>query len=119
MVSNYLLHYNVVDYIRSSSLHTGKEIPEAWAVVLEPLAMHQRHFQKPVRIFLKGTATQWSLPMSSTVGSDSWMLRSPEECPSTQRALFQQLVDRLTAEEFHLVGLVHARARAFLPKITL
>ncbi|XP_036909533.1 treslin [Sturnira hondurensis] len=84
----------------------GKEIQEAWAVVLEPLAMHQRRFLKPVRIFLKGTATRWSLPMSSTVGSDSWMLRSPEQRPWTQRALFQQLVDRLTAEELHLVATV-------------
>ncbi|KAF6079663.1 TOPBP1 interacting checkpoint and replication regulator [Phyllostomus discolor] len=84
----------------------GKEVPEAWAVVLEPLAMHQRHFQKPVRIFLKGMATRWSPPMSGTMGSDSWMLRSPGECPSTQRALFQQLVDRLTAEELHLVASV-------------
>ncbi|XP_037000927.2 treslin [Artibeus jamaicensis] len=84
----------------------GKEIQEAWAVVLEPLAMHQRRFQKPVQIFLKGTAARWSPPMSSTVGSDSWMLRSPEQHPSTQRALFQQLVDRLTAEELHLVATV-------------
>ncbi|KAM5291157.1 treslin [Glossophaga mutica] len=84
----------------------GKEIQEAWAVVLEPLAMHQRHFQKPVRIILKGTATQWSLPMSGAVGSDSWMLWSPEERPSTQRALFQQLVARLTAEDLHLVATV-------------
>ncbi|XP_045052553.2 treslin [Desmodus rotundus] len=84
----------------------GKEIQEAWAVVLEPVAMHQRCFQKPVRIFLKGTAVQWSLPMCGTMGSDSWTLRSPEEGPSTQRALFQQLVNRLTAEELHLVATV-------------
>lgn len=118
MTSNYLLHYNIVDYIRSLFL-IGKEIQEAWAVVLEPVAMHQRCFQKPVRIFLKGTAVQWSLPMCGTMGSDSWTLRSPEEGPSTQRALFQQLVNRLTAEELHLVGLVHIRARSFLPRITL
>ncbi|XP_012618792.2 treslin [Microcebus murinus] len=82
----------------------GKEIQETWTVTLEPLAMHQRHFQKPVRIFLKGSADQWSLPMSSTLGTDSWMLQSPEENASTQKLLFQQLVSRLTAEELHLVA---------------
>ncbi|KAM8780286.1 treslin [Rhynchonycteris naso] len=81
----------------------GKEIQETWAVILEPLAMHQRHFQTPVRIFLKGTATHWSLPMSGTSGTDSWMLHCPGEDKSTQRTLFQQLVNRLTAEELHLV----------------
>ncbi|EFB17375.1 hypothetical protein PANDA_008253, partial [Ailuropoda melanoleuca] len=83
----------------------GKEAPETWTVTLEPLAMHQRHFQKPVRILLKGTASQWSLPASSTLGTESWMLRSPEE-NTTQRLLFQQLVSRLTAEELHLVASV-------------
>ncbi|XP_069322608.1 treslin [Eulemur rufifrons] len=82
----------------------GKEIPETWTVTLEPLAMHQRHFQKPVRIFLKGSAAQWSLPMSSTLGTDSWMLQSPEENTSAQKLLFQQLISRLTAEELHLVA---------------
>ncbi|XP_034880014.1 treslin [Mirounga leonina] len=84
----------------------GKETQETWTVTLEPLAMHQRHFQKPVRIFLKGTASQWSLPASSTLGTESWMLQSPEENKSTQRMLFQQLVSRLTAEELHLVASV-------------
>ncbi|XP_015414653.1 PREDICTED: LOW QUALITY PROTEIN: treslin, partial [Myotis davidii] len=84
----------------------GKETQEAWTVILEPLAMHQRHFQKPVRIFLKGTATQWSLPTSGTLGTDSWMLQSPEENKSAHRTLFQQLVHRLTAEELHLVASV-------------
>ncbi|XP_066094943.1 treslin isoform X3 [Saccopteryx bilineata] len=84
-------------------VEAGKEIQEPWAVILEPLAMHQRHFQRPVRIFLKGTATHWSLPMSGTLGTDSWMLHSPEGNKSTQRTLFQQLVNRLTAEELHLV----------------
>ncbi|XP_077728201.1 treslin isoform X3 [Canis aureus] len=84
----------------------GKEIQETWTVTLEPLAMHQRHFQKPVRIFLKGTASQWSLPASSSLGTDSWMLQSPEENKSTQKMLFQQLISRLTAEEVHLVASV-------------
>ncbi|XP_027427183.1 treslin isoform X1 [Zalophus californianus] len=84
----------------------GKETQETWTVTLEPLAMHQRHFQKPVRIFLKGTASQWSLPASSMLGTESWMLQSPEENKSTQRMLFQQLVSRLTAEELHLVASV-------------
>ncbi|XP_004763807.1 treslin isoform X1 [Mustela putorius furo] len=83
----------------------GKETQETWTVTLEPLAMHQRHFQKPVRIFLKGTASQWSLPASSTLGTESWMLQSPEN-RSTQRVLFQQLVSRLAAEELHLVASV-------------
>ncbi|XP_074173696.1 treslin [Rhinolophus sinicus] len=86
----------------------GKEIQETWAVTLVPLTMHQRHFQKPVRIFLKGTATQWSLPMSGTVGTDSWMLQSPDEDKSTQRTLFEQLLSRLIAEELHLVASVDA-----------
>ncbi|ELK18262.1 hypothetical protein PAL_GLEAN10009482 [Pteropus alecto] len=84
----------------------GKEIQETWTVTLEPLTMHQRHFQKPVRIFLKGTVTQWSLPMSDTLGTDSWMLQGPDESKSTQRTLFQQLLNRLTAEELHLVASV-------------
>ncbi|XP_047592614.1 treslin [Lutra lutra] len=83
----------------------GKETQETWTVTLEPLAMHQRHFQKPVKIFLKGTASQWSLPASSTLGTESWMLQSPEN-RSTQRVLFQQLVSRLAAEELHLVASV-------------
>uniref|UniRef100_A0A2K5NPC6 TOPBP1 interacting checkpoint and replication regulator n=1 Tax=Cercocebus atys TaxID=9531 RepID=A0A2K5NPC6_CERAT len=82
----------------------GKEIQETWTVTLEPLAMYQRHFQKPVRISLKGSVAQWSLPTSSTLGTDSWMLQSPEESTATQRLLFQQLVSRLTAEELHLVA---------------
>jgi hypothetical protein len=69
--------------------------------------MHQRHFQKPVRIVLRGSVAQWSLPVSSALGTDSWMLQSPEEHRSTQRLLFQELVSRLTAEEFHLVGVLH------------
>ncbi|XP_007651082.1 treslin isoform X1 [Cricetulus griseus] len=84
----------------------GKEIQETWAISLEPLAMHQRHFQKPVRIFLRGSVAQWSLPMSSALGTDNWMLQSPEGYKSTQRLLFQELVSRLTAEEFHLVASV-------------
>ncbi|XP_036271468.1 treslin, partial [Pipistrellus kuhlii] len=84
----------------------GEETQEAWTVVLEPLAMHQRHFQKPVRIFLDGTASQWSLPASSLLGTDSWMLWSPEEKQPAHRSLFQQLVHRLTAEELHLVASV-------------
>ncbi|XP_069910626.1 treslin isoform X1 [Oryctolagus cuniculus] len=80
----------------------GQESQETWTVTLEPLAMHQRHFQKPVRIFLKGSVAQWSLPPSSIAGTDSWMLQTPEEHTSTQR-LFQRLVSRLVAEELHLV----------------
>uniref|UniRef100_A0A8C6RNY2 Treslin n=1 Tax=Nannospalax galili TaxID=1026970 RepID=A0A8C6RNY2_NANGA len=84
----------------------GKEIQETWTVSLEPLAMHQRHFQKPVRIFLKGSVAQWSLPMSDILGTDNWKLQSPEEHKSTQRLLFQELVSKLTAEELHLVASV-------------
>ncbi|XP_076980287.1 treslin isoform X1 [Tamandua tetradactyla] len=82
----------------------GKETQETWTVSLEPLAMHQRHFQKPVRIVLKGTVRQWALPLSSALGTDSWMLQSPEDDKSTQGMLFQQLVSRLTAEDLHLVA---------------
>ncbi|XP_037365892.1 treslin [Talpa occidentalis] len=81
----------------------GKESQETWAVILEPLAMQQRHFQKPVRIFLKGTVAQWSPPASSTLATDSWMLQIPEEDSVAKRGLFQQLVSRLTAEDLHLV----------------
>ncbi|XP_013368010.1 PREDICTED: treslin isoform X2 [Chinchilla lanigera] len=84
----------------------GKEIQETWTVTLEPLAMYQRHFQNPVRIFLKGSVAQWSLPMSGTLGTDSWMLQSPEENRLTQGLLFQQLVSSLMAEELHLVASV-------------
>ncbi|CAH7339802.1 treslin [Phodopus roborovskii] len=84
----------------------GKDIQETWAISLEPLAMHQRHFQKPIRIFLRGSVAQWSFPMSSALGTDNWMLQSPEGHKSTQRLLFQELVSRLTAEEFHLVASV-------------
>ncbi|KAL6047418.1 hypothetical protein STEG23_010999 [Scotinomys teguina] len=84
----------------------GKETQETWAISLEPLAMHQRHFQKPIKIFLRGSVAQWSLPMSSAIGTDNWMLQSPEGHKSTQRLLFQELVSRLTAEEFHLVASV-------------
>ncbi|CAO2614119.1 Ticrr [Lemmus lemmus] len=80
----------------------GKEIQETWTVSLEPLAMHQRHFQKPIRIFLIGSVPQCSLSMSSELGTDNWMLQSP----GAQRLLFQELVSRLTAEEFHLVASV-------------
>uniref|UniRef100_A0A673TL12 TOPBP1 interacting checkpoint and replication regulator n=1 Tax=Suricata suricatta TaxID=37032 RepID=A0A673TL12_SURSU len=84
----------------------GKEIQEPWTVTLEPLAMHQRHFQKPVRIFLQGTAAQWSLPASSILGTDSWMLRSPEENSAAPSPFFAQLVRRLAAGELHLVASV-------------
>ncbi|KAL1774283.1 treslin [Sigmodon hispidus] len=84
----------------------GKEIQETWPISLEPLAMHQRHFQKPVRIFLRGSVAQWSLPMSNALGTDNWMLQSPEGHASTQRLLFEELVSRLTAEDFHLVASV-------------
>ncbi|XP_004370861.1 treslin [Trichechus manatus latirostris] len=82
----------------------GKEIKETCTVTLEPLTMRQSHFQKPVRIVLTGTAAQWTLPMSGTLGTDSWMLQSPEDDRSSQRLLFQQLASWLTAEELHLVA---------------
>lgn len=49
--------------------------------------------------------TQWALPTSETLGTDSWMLQSPDGDRSTQRMLFQQLVNKLNAEELHLVGI--------------
>ncbi|XP_075413951.1 treslin [Tenrec ecaudatus] len=83
----------------------GKEIQEACKVTLEPLTLNQNHFQTPVRIVLKGTAAHWTLPVSGTLSTDSWMLRSPEQARSN-RKLFQQLASMLTAEELHLVASV-------------
>ena len=62
-------------------------------------------FSETSQNFSKGTVTQLSLPTSGTLGTDSWMLQSPDGDRSTQRMLFQHLVNRLTAEELHLVGI--------------
>ncbi|XP_006885287.1 PREDICTED: treslin [Elephantulus edwardii] len=80
----------------------GKEIQETCVITLEPLTMHQSLFQNPVKIVLKGTATQWTLPVSSTLTTDSWMLQSPERDGASQ-SLFQQLANRLIAEQLYLV----------------
>ncbi|XP_006867234.1 PREDICTED: treslin [Chrysochloris asiatica] len=84
----------------------GKENQETCAVTLEPLTVHQSHFQKPVRIVLKGTVAQWAFPMSGVLGTDSWMLQSPIDGRSSERVLFQQLARKLIAEELHLVASV-------------
>ncbi|XP_036591779.1 treslin [Trichosurus vulpecula] len=82
----------------------GNEPQQTWTVTLEPLAMPQRNFQRPVSIFLNGTVSRWTHPMSSSVGTESWMLQSLENEKSEQGRLFQQLVRRLSAEELHLVA---------------
>ncbi|XP_054998067.1 treslin [Sorex araneus] len=84
----------------------GKESYKTWTVTLEPLTMHQRHFPKPVRIFLQGPVVQWSPPMSDTVATENWMLQGPEEDLLASGVSFQHLVSRLTAEELHLVASV-------------
>ncbi|XP_072474256.1 treslin isoform X2 [Notamacropus eugenii] len=82
----------------------GNEPQQTWIVTLEPLAVHQRNFQRPVSIFLNGTVSHWTHPMSSSIGTESWMLQSLENEKSEQGRLFQQLVRRLSAEELHLVA---------------
>nr|XP_010592134.1 LOW QUALITY PROTEIN: treslin [Loxodonta africana] len=82
----------------------GKEVQETCTVTLEPLTMHQSHFQKPVRIVLTGTAAQWALPTGGTLGTESWIMQSPEDDRSSQRLLFQQLASRLATEELNLVA---------------
>ncbi|KAG8516324.1 Treslin [Galemys pyrenaicus] len=86
----------------------GKESQETWAVILEPLVVQQRHFQKPVRVFLTGAVRRWSPPASSSVATDCWMLHSPEAGSAATGRLFQQLVSRLTAGDVHLVASVDA-----------
>ncbi|XP_069899337.1 treslin [Dipodomys merriami] len=81
----------------------GRETEEALEVILEPLAVHQRHFQKPVSIFLKDSVVQWSLPVGGSLGTDCWMLQCPEEGRSAQRLVLQQLADTLMAQGLHLV----------------
>ncbi|XP_068954688.1 treslin isoform X2 [Petaurus breviceps papuanus] len=82
----------------------GNEPQQTWTVTLEPLAMPQRNLQRPVSIFLNGTISHWTHPMSSSVGTESWMLQSLENEKSEQGRLFQQLVRRLSTEELHLVA---------------
>ncbi|XP_048224998.1 treslin [Perognathus longimembris pacificus] len=81
----------------------GRETGEAWTVILEPLAMHQRHFQSPVSIFLEDSVAHWSLPVGGSLGTDCWVLQCPEEGRSAQRLAFQQLADTLMARGLHLV----------------
>ncbi|KAM9069604.1 treslin [Sarcophilus harrisii] len=82
----------------------GNKPQQTWKVTLEPLAMHQRNFQRPVSIFLNGTVTQWTHPMSNSFGTESWILQSLENEKSEQGKLFQQLVRRLSVEKLHLVA---------------
>ncbi|XP_074090205.1 treslin isoform X2 [Macrotis lagotis] len=82
----------------------GKELQQTWTVTLEPLAMPQRNFQSSVSIFLNGTVTHWTHPMSNNFGTESWILQSLENEKSEQGKLFQQLVRWLSAEELHLVA---------------
>ncbi|XP_004693045.1 PREDICTED: treslin [Condylura cristata] len=77
----------------------GEESREVWTVLLEPLAMQQRHFERPVKMFLQGTVARWSPPASSSVATDSWVLLGL----GGGSGLCPQLVSRLTAEDVHLV----------------
>uniref|UniRef100_A0A8C8R532 TOPBP1 interacting checkpoint and replication regulator n=1 Tax=Pelusios castaneus TaxID=367368 RepID=A0A8C8R532_9SAUR len=85
----------------------GKGWPEKqWRcdVILEPIAMNQRHFQSPVSIFLKGTLTDWNLTVADNFLTESWILQSSKAGQLEQDALFQQLVRRLITEELHMVA---------------
>ncbi|XP_044518420.1 treslin [Gracilinanus agilis] len=82
----------------------GNKPQQTWTVTLEPLAVHQRNFERPVSIFLNGIVTHWTHPMSNRFGTDSWMLQSMGNEKSEQGNLFQQLIRRLTVEELHLVA---------------
>nr|XP_008169086.1 treslin isoform X3 [Chrysemys picta bellii] len=74
------------------------------AVILEPIAMNQRHFQSPVSIFLKGTLTDWNLVKADSFLTESWILQSSQEGQSEQDTLFQQLVRGLITEELHMIA---------------
>uniref|UniRef100_A0A452J2X3 Uncharacterized protein n=1 Tax=Gopherus agassizii TaxID=38772 RepID=A0A452J2X3_9SAUR len=74
------------------------------AVILEPIAMNQRHFQSPVSIFLKGTLTDWNLVKADSFLTESWILQSSQAGQSEQDTLFQQLVRWLLTEELHMVN---------------
>ncbi|CAM4529534.1 treslin isoform X3 [Lepidochelys kempii] len=78
------------------------------AVILEPIAMNQRHFQSPVSIFLKGTLTDWNLVKADNFLTESWILQSSQAGQSEQDMLFQQLVRRLITEKLHMIAEVSA-----------
>uniref|UniRef100_A0A674K7H6 TOPBP1 interacting checkpoint and replication regulator n=1 Tax=Terrapene triunguis TaxID=2587831 RepID=A0A674K7H6_9SAUR len=83
----------------------GREKQWRCAVILEPIAMNQRHFQSPVSIFLKGTLTDWNLVKADSFLTESWILQSSQAGQSEQDTLFQQLVRRLITEELHMVNI--------------
>uniref|UniRef100_A0A8C0UT41 TOPBP1 interacting checkpoint and replication regulator n=1 Tax=Cyanistes caeruleus TaxID=156563 RepID=A0A8C0UT41_CYACU len=78
---------------------------ESCTVILEPLAMSQRHLQCPVSIFLKGSLTGWSLAQAGHFLTESWILQSLQagqgEC---NRSLFHQLLRTLVAEGLHMIA---------------
>nr|XP_048723260.1 treslin isoform X2 [Caretta caretta] len=78
------------------------------AVILEPIAMNQRHFQSPVSIFLKGTLADWNLVKADNFLTESWILQSSQAGQSEQDMLFQQLVRRLITEKLHMIAEVSA-----------
>ncbi|NXH26287.1 TICRR protein, partial [Myiagra hebetior] len=92
------------------SMPGGKK-QESCAVILEPLAMSQRHLQCPVSIFLKGSLMGWSLAQAGHFLTESWILQSSQagqgEC---NRSLFHQLLRSLVAEGLHMVAEVSPSA---------
>ncbi|NWX22242.1 TICRR protein, partial [Aegotheles bennettii] len=83
------------------SMPGGKK-QESCAVILEPLAMGQRHLRCPVNIFLKGSLTGWSLMQASPFLTESWILQSPQA--EQNGSLFHQLLQSLVTEELHVVA---------------
>lgn len=75
-------------------------------MILEPLAVSQRHLHCPVNIFLKGSLTGWSLVQAGHFLTDSWLLQSSQaEQAERNRSLFHQLLRSLVTEELHMVSL--------------
>ncbi|XP_043349216.1 treslin isoform X2 [Dermochelys coriacea] len=96
---------------QEGALFLGKHgVEKQWrcAVILEPIAMNQRHFQSPVSIFLKGTLTDWNLVKADNFLTESWILQSSQAGQSEQDTLFQQLVRRLITEKLHMIAEVSA-----------
>ncbi|KFO64009.1 Treslin, partial [Corvus brachyrhynchos] len=86
------------------SMPGGKK-QESCAVILEPLAMSQRHLQCPVSIFLKGSLTGWSLAQAGHFLTESWILQSSQaEQGECNTSLFHQLLRSLVAEGLHMVA---------------
>ncbi|NXJ87745.1 TICRR protein, partial [Corythaixoides concolor] len=83
----------------------GGKKQESCAVILEPLAVSQTQLPCPVRIFLKGSLTDWSLMQAGRFLTESWILQSSQtEQAESNRSLFHQLLRSLVTEELHMVA---------------